>query len=159
MGAFATGKSNVSLYGQSPKPSGFAPEQTNAAYNYQSAQASAAADPRMNLKGFDRAGVSRGKGQEAYAASQAANAYAQQMSGAETIPLQDAAANANLSLQQQVSQEQLGLQLAQLQEQMRQQQALASLQRQSNAMGFAGGMFKDITGSLGGGGLLSGLLG
>lgn len=155
MAAFAS--NNVQLARKPQRPLGFDQQQTDAAYNTQSAQAISASDPRMNMKGYDKAGMSRGKGQQAYAANSAANAYAQQMASAEAIPLQDASANANVNLQHQASEDQYGLQLARLQEQMRQQQALAALQQQANATGFAGGMIRDITGSLGNG-LLSGLM-
>lgn len=152
----------VSLNTKTPKPLGFDPQQTNAAYKFQRAQADAVADPRLNMKGFDKAGFSRGKGQQGYAAAGAANAYADQMAQAQNIPLQDASVNANLGLQQAASQDQMGLALARLQEQANQQQAMANLQRQANASGFAGGMFRNLIGSIGGGssgGLLSGLMG
>lgn len=151
----------VTMNTKAPKPMGFAPQQTDAAYNFQRAQADAVADPRLNMKAYDKAGFSRGKGQQGYAAAGAANAYADQMAQAQNIPLMDAAANANLGLQQQASQDQMGLALARLQEQANQQQAMANLQRQANASGFSGGMFKNLLGSIGGssGGLLSGLMG
>jgi hypothetical protein len=157
MPAFA--QDQIQLYAKPNKPLGFDQQQTDSAYKYQRAQAQAVADPRMNMKAYDKAGMSRGKGQQQYAASAAANAYAKEASAAEQIPLQDAAANANLNLQYAASQDQMALQLARIQEQMRQQQALAALQRQANASGFAGGMFRNLTGSLGGGNLLSGLMG
>jgi hypothetical protein len=147
MPAFAT--NNVNVWSP-PKPAGFTQQQTDATQNYQRAQAQAVADPRMNMKAYDKAGLSRGKGQQQYAASAAANAYANAASAAESAPLQDAASSANLGLQYAASQDQMGLQLAQLQEQMRQQQALAALQQQANGMGFVGGSVRNI---------LSGLMG
>lgn len=155
MPAFPT-SNQVTLNERLNRPTGFAPNQTGAAYNYQRAQAQAVADPRMNMKAYDKAGVSRGKGQQQYAAGAAANAYAQQASAAEQIPMQDAAANANIGLQYAASQDQLGLQMAQFQEQIRQQEAMAALQRQANAAGLASGLVRNVTG---GGNLLSGLLG
>jgi hypothetical protein len=146
MPAFA--QDELQLYAKPNKPLGFDQRQTDSAYNYQRAQSQAVADPRMNMKAYDKAGMSRGKGQQQYAASSAANAYAKEAAAAEQIPLQDAAANANLNLQYSASQDQMALQLARLQEQMRQQQALAALQRQGNAAGFAGGQVRNILSGL-----------
>jgi hypothetical protein len=137
---------NVALTPKTPKPPGITESQTGAAYNFQRAQADAVADPRLNLKAYDKAGFSRGKGQQGYAASGSANAYADQMSQAQQIPLQDAAANANLGLQYSASQDQMGLALARLQEQAAQQQAMAALQKQSNALGFAGNLLSGLLG-------------
>lgn len=175
MNPFAGASGNdVAMNPKPPKPLGFTDKQTNAAYNFQRAQADAVADPRLNMKAFDRAGFSRGKGQQGYAAMGAANAYADQMSQAQQVPLMDAAANANIGLQYDASRDQHGLALARLQEQANQQQALAALQRQGMASGFAGNMFKNLMGNTGGsggglmgmlignngpGGLLSGLMG
>lgn len=141
---------------QSQRPQGFAPQQTQGAYNFQKAQAHSASDPRMHMKGFDKAGLSRGKGQQGYAAASAAQAYGQANEAAEGIGLQDSVSNANLNLQYDASRDQQSLALARLQEQMRNQQAMFGLQRQANAMGFAGNMLNDVMGS--GGGLLSGLM-
>lgn len=135
---------DIDLYKRPNKPIGFTDQQTQGAYNYQRAQASSAADPRMNMKAYDKAGMSRGKGQQQYAAAAAANAYADQASAAENIPLQDAASNANLNLQYAASQDQTALQLARVQEQMRQQQALAALQQQANAAGYTGGLMGNL---------------
>lgn len=162
MNPFA-GTNSVDMNPKPPKPLGFTDQQTNGAYNFQRAQADAVADPRLNMKAFDRAGFSRGKGQQGYAAAGAANAYADQMSQAQQIPLMDSSVNANMGLQYAASRDQQGLALARLQEQAAQQQAMANLQRQANASGFAGGMFKSLLGGglmgTGSGGLLSGLMG
>jgi hypothetical protein len=144
---------------QSQRPQGFTPQQTQGAYNFQKAQAHASSDPRMHMKGFDRAGFSRGKGQQGYAAASSAQAYGQGNAAAEGIGLQDAASNANLGLQYDASRDQQGLALARLQEQMRNQQSMFGIQRQANAMGLAGNIFGGVMNSLGGGGnLLTGLL-
>lgn len=135
---------DIELHRRPNRPLGLADQQTQGAYNYQRAQASAVADPRMNMKAYDKAGMSRGKGQQQYAAASAANAYAGQAADAENIPLQDAASNANLNLQYAASQDQTALQLARLQEQMRQQQALAALQQQANAAGYTGGLMSNL---------------
>jgi hypothetical protein len=134
---------------QSRRPQGFTPQQTQGAYNNQKAQAHASSDPRMHMKGFDRAGFSRGKGQQGYAAASSAQAYGQGNAAAEGIGLQDAASNANLGLQYDASRAQQGLALARLQEQMRSQQSMFGIQQQANEMGLAGNIF---------GGLLNGLL-
>jgi hypothetical protein len=147
MNPFAGAQQNtVALSPQKPNPLGFSPHQTNAAFNFQRAQADAAGDSRMNMKAFDKAGFSRSKGQQGYAAAGAANAYADQMSQAQQIPLQDASANANIGLQQAASQDQMGLALARLQEQSAHQQAMANLQRQSNTLGFAGNILSGLMG-------------
>lgn len=144
---------------QSQRPQGFSPQQTQGSYNFQKAQSHASSDPRMHMKGFDRAGFSRGKGQQGYAAASAAQAYGQGAEAAEGIGLQDAASNANLNLQYDASRDQQALALARLQEQSRNQQAMFGIQQQANAMGLAGNIFGSVMGSMGGGGnLLSGLL-
>lgn len=148
MPAFA--QNNVTMYQKPGQQQGFSQQQTDSAYNYQRAQAQSVADPRMNMKAYDKAGMSRGKGQQQYAASAAANAYANAAAEAEQVPMQDASANANIRLQNAASQDQMGLQLATMQEQIRQQQALAALQQQANATGFVGGSVRNI---------LSGLMG
>jgi len=136
-------------------PQGFTPQQTRGSRNYQMAQAHATSDPRLQMKGYDRAGLSRSKGQQAYAASAGANAYAQQAAAAANVPLQDAASNANLRLQYDMSRNQQALALARIQEQVRNQQRMFALQNQANAMGFVGNLFGDI----GGGQILQGLTG
>lgn len=141
-------RDQIQSYTQPAKPLGFAQQQTDAAYNQGRAQAQAVADPRMNMKAYDKAGMSRGKGQQQYAATSAANAYAQAAGAAEQIPMQDASTNANMGLQHAASQDQMALQMSQLQEQMRQQQALAALQRQSNASGFLGGTVQNLLSGL-----------
>jgi hypothetical protein len=144
---YAASKHNIQV--QSQRPQGFASQQTQGAYNNQKAQAHASSDPRMHMKGFDRAGFSRGKGQQGYAAASAAQAYGQGNAAAEGIGLQDAASNANLGLQYDASRDQQGLALARLQEQLRSQQSMFGVQQQANEMGLAGNIF---------GGLLNGLL-
>ncbi len=143
MGTFLS-PNDIELYRKPNRPMGFSDQQTQGAYNYQRAQAQAVADPRMNMKAYDKAGMSRGKGQQQYAATAAANSYADQAAAAENIPLQDAASNANLNLQYAASQDQTALQLARVQEQLRQQQALAALQQQANAAGYAGGLVGNL---------------
>jgi len=140
-------KHNITV--QSQRPQGFTSQQTQGAYHNQKAQAHASSDPRMHMKGFDRAGFSRGKGQQGYAAASAAQAYGQGNAAAEGIGLQDSFSNANLGLQYDASRDQQGLALARLQEQMRNQNSMFGIQRQANEMGLAGNIF---------GGLLNGLL-
>lgn len=143
MGTFLN-PDDIQLYKRPQKPVGFTDQQTQGAYNYQRAQAQAVADPRMNMKAYDKAGLSRGKGQQQYAAAAAANAYAPQAAAAEDIRLQDAASNANLGLQYDASQDQTALQLARIQEQLRQQRAMAALQQQANATGYTGGLIGNL---------------
>lgn len=127
---------------QSQRPQGFQPQQTQGAYNFQKAQAHATSDPRMHMKGFDKAGLSRGKGQQGYAAASAAQAYGQANEGAEGIGLQDSVSNANLNLQYDASRDQQALALARLQEQMRNQQAMFGLQQQANQVGLLSGLMQ-----------------
>ena len=126
----------------SQRPQGFQPQQTQGAYNFQKAQAHATSDPRMHMKGFDKAGLSRGKGQQGYAAASAAQAYGQANEAAEGIGLQDSVSNANLNLQYDASRDQQALALARLQEQMRNQQAMFGLQQQANQAGLLSGLMQ-----------------
>ena len=135
MAAFSN---NVNL--NQPRETGYSPRQTQGAYNFQQAQAFSAADPRMNMKGLDRPGVSRGSGQQGYAAAAAANAYANGMQNAESIPIQDASYNANTALQQQASRDQMAQQYAASQDQMRQQQAMFNLSNRQNTLGLLAGL-------------------
>lgn len=126
------------------RPQGFATQQTQGAYNFQKAQAHAASDPRMHMKGFDRAGFSRGKGQQGYAAGAAAQAYGQQNANAESVGLQDAASNANLNLSYDAAQDQQSLALARLQEQSRNQQSMFGIQQQANQAGLFGTLLSGL---------------
>ena len=161
----------VNLY-QQPSPSlGYTPRQTNAEANYHQARAHAMADPRFNAKQFDRPGSSRGKGQYAYGAAQAATAYADSLSQGEAARMQDAYSNAGLRLNDQARQQDFGLALSGLQEQDAQQAAMFNLGQQGRALDFAGNAFNQMMGSAGqaaaspmaaysnfGGGVLKGLM-
>lgn len=125
---------------QPPRQTGYTPQQTQGAYNFQQAQAFSAADPRMNMKFLDRGGLSRGAGQQAAAAARSANAYSNGMQNAEAIRLQDASYNANANLQQQASRDQMAQQYAAFQERMRQMEAMHSLSNKQNALGILSGL-------------------
>lgn len=141
----------MSAFGQeimmnSPRPQGFTKRQTRGAANNAAATAEAAGNQRLQMKQYDRAGLSRGKGQKARAAASAATNYAQGMMAAEQQPLQDAASNANLDLNYMASQNQQGLALSRALEQQRHNEFMARLQRQSNATGYLGGLLSGLIG-------------
>jgi len=94
----------------------------------------------MNMKGLDRPGLSRAGGQQSYAAAAAANAYANGMQNAESIPIQDASYNANAALQQQASRDQMSQQYAAFQERLRQQQAMFDISNKQTALGLLSGL-------------------
>lgn len=122
---------------------------TQGAFNNAMASAQAQADPRFNIKNYDRPGVSRGKGQANLAATQGANALAQGVANAYAIPAQDATTNAQNALNYQQAAEQFGLGSSAIGMQNDYANALASLQRQQQAMNFQG---QALNGLLGGAG-------
>lgn len=152
-----------------PNPYSFNPQQTNASYNWNRAQAVQKADPRFNAKQYQRAGMSSSKGTAAAGAAEAGNAYAQGMAAAEASRMQDAYANANMQLADQVERDRYSNALIGLQEQNAQSNWMNNMQSMQNAQGFMGdfmgGMTKNIFGGMNpmammnqGQNLLSGLL-
>lgn len=135
-------------------PLGFTPRQTNAEANYRKAMAVASADPRFNVKPYDRASVSRGAGQYSYAAAKGAQQYADGIAGAEMSRMQDAYSNAGQLLGEQARQQEFGMALAGLQEQQGQEAYMNNLRRRQRSMDFAGNVFGQILG----GGALGGLV-
>lgn len=122
---------------------------TQGAFNNALASAQAQADPRFHVKNYDRSGVSRGKGQAHLASVQGANALAQGIADAYAIPAQDATTNAQNTLNYQQAAEQFGLGSSAIGMQNDYANALASLQRQQQAMNFQG---QALNGLLGGAG-------
>lgn len=130
----------VQLY-QQPSPAlGFDPRQTSAEANYFQAMAHASADPRATVKQFDRAGLSRGRGQYSQAAAIGAQNYAQGMAQAERARMSDAYAGAGLNLEHQGRQQDFGMALAGLQQQ-------AAISQQNRAMDFSGNVFNQMQGA------------
>lgn len=129
--------------------------QTNGAFNTAFAQAQASADPRFNMKEYDRAGISRSKGTKAQANITAQQSLADGMAQAYQVPMQDALANANNTLGYEQMQEGYGQQLTGLAQQNDYANALAALQRQQNAMNYQSG----VLGGLLGGGWLNSIVG
>lgn len=119
---------------------GYTPQQTQGAYNQAQAQAFSMGDPRLSLKALDKAGFSRGAGQQSYAAANAANQYANGMQNAEAIPIQDASQNANYNLQMQASRDQMAQQLAAYQERVRQMHAMHNISNQQHTLGILSGL-------------------
>jgi hypothetical protein len=104
------------------------------------ARAVAMADPRQNMKPYDRAGMSRGRGQMHQAGIQAAQNYQQGMSQVFDDALQRQAANASAMQGLQIGQEQYGQALGALQAQAVYSQQMANLQRQGALIGLLGDM-------------------
>lgn len=155
--------SNVNMYA-APRPDlGPSRGQVSANYNNIRADADAMSDPRLNTKGLDRGGLSRGLGQQYMGSVAAAKAYGDQLSAAEKGLLSDASGTATMGLRNQAAQEQQGIALSQLQQQQAQRQWQNQFQQYKNATDFTGGIFSNLLGGGGGGGLnvnsiLSGLL-
>lgn len=102
------------------------------------ARATASADPRFNMKQYDRAGVSRGRGQMHQAGISAAQNYQQGMSDVFSQQLQQQSQNANAMLGLDVGQEQFGQALGALNSQAAYSQQMANLQRQGALLGLLG---------------------
>lgn len=115
------------------------------------AEAQAMADPRFNMKEYDRAGISRGRGTQAAAGIKAAQALAEGVARAYTTPTQEAVEDANAQRDFQQQREQFGQALTGLQQQNDYANALASLQRQQNAMQFQGNLLNGLLGTVGAG--------
>jgi hypothetical protein len=104
------------------------------------ARAQASADPRFNMKKYDRAGVSRGRGQSAQAGITAAESFSQGIADVYDNQLKQQAANADAMMQLQQGQEQYAQALGGLQAQANYADQLASLQRQNILYGLLGGL-------------------
>jgi hypothetical protein len=102
------------------------------------ARAYASADPRFNMKKYDRAGVSRGRGQSAQAGIAAAENFSQGIADVYDNQLKQQAANADAMLQLQQGQEQYAQALGGLQSQAAYADQMAALQRQGILYGLLG---------------------
>lgn len=115
-----------------PKPQGYTPGQMNASFNQAMASAHQAADQRYSLKGLDKAGMSRGAGQQYLGGINSATRLANGVAEAYSQNLQDQAANANLAIDP--TAEGFGLNVGGIAQQAQYANALAALQRQRQAM-------------------------
>ena len=125
-------ENNVNLYRPLPTPPAARPNASGMARAY------ASADPRFNMKEFDRAGVSRGRGTSAQAGIGAARNFAQGIAGVYDDQLRQQAANADSMLQLQRGQEEYGQALGGLQSQATYADQMAALQRQGLLYGLLG---------------------
>ena len=140
---------NVNTYTTAPQ----AVPKTQAAFSNALASAQASADPRFNMKEYDRNGVSRGKGTQYMAGIKGAQSLADGVASAYQIPMQDAATNAGNALQYQTQNEGYGLDAAGLAQQNNYSNALAALQRQQSMLNFQGNALGGLLGNTGGGGM------
>lgn len=102
------------------------------------ARAAASADPRYNMKGLDRAGVSRGRGTAAQAGIGAAQQFASGIAEVYDDQLRQQSSNADAMLQLQRGQEEYGQALGALQAQATYADQMAALQRQGLLYGLIG---------------------
>ena len=102
------------------------------------ARAYASADPRFNMKPYDRAGMSRGRGQAAKAGIDAAQGFSQSIADVYDNQLKQQASNADAMLQLQQGQEQYAQALGGLQSQATYADQMAALQRQGILYGLLG---------------------
>lgn len=123
-----------------PQVPGMPGQLTRAAFNQQLAQAHASADPRFNMKPMDRAGFSRGAGQNAMAGIAAAQNLADGVSKAYAGQLQDAQLNSSTTLGNQQAGEAIGLSMSGIGQQQAYANALAALQRQQQQQGVLSGL-------------------
>jgi len=122
---------------------------TQAAFSTAMAKAYASADPRFNMKEYDRAGISRGRGTQAQAGIKAAQSLADGVSQAYGIPAADAVTDATNDLQWQGDVESYAQGAGSIDMQNEYAKALASLQRQQAAMNFQGNALNGLLGTVG----------
>ena len=102
------------------------------------ARAYASADPRFNMKKYDRAGVSRGRGQAAQAGINAAQNFSQGIADVYDNQLRQQTVNADTMLQLQQGREGYAQALGGLQSQATYADQMAALQRQGILYGLLG---------------------
>lgn len=125
-------------------PAGTGPRRINAALNNQLAVAYSMGDPRMAVKQYDRAGLSRGGAQWNQAGIDAAQRLADGVAEAYSNQIRNQAYDSGLQLQGQEAQEQFAQALGGLQQQRDYANQMASLQRQQTMLGFAGGLLRGL---------------
>lgn len=133
---------SVRLYNR--PPDGMGPERVGAALNNDLAMALAMGDPRMAAKQYDRAGLSRGRGQWNQAGIDSAQRIADGVAEAYSNQFKNLAYDSDLQLQGQQSQEQNAQALGGLQQQRNYANQMAALQRQQTMLGFAGGLLRGL---------------
>lgn len=126
----------VNLQQPLPTPPSMAPSASGMARAY------ASADPRFNMKQYDRAGISRGRGQTAKAGIDAAQGFSQGIADVYDNQLKQQAANADAMLQLQQGQEQYSQALGGLQSQATYADQMAALQRQGILYGLLGDVMR-----------------
>lgn len=126
----------VNIYSQQPVP----PRATVNASAV--ARAKASADPRANVKQYDRAGLSRGRGQRHAAGISAAQNFAQGIAGAYDDQLRQKTANADALMQMQRGREEYGQALGALQSQAAYAGQMDALQRQGVLYGLLGDLMR-----------------
>jgi hypothetical protein len=141
-----------------PGAQGYTPQQTRGAFNQSMATAHAEGDPRYNMKPLDRAGASRGGGQQFMAGISSAQNIAKGVAAAYGGTTSDAMKNADIDLANQASREGVGLGAGGIAQQNQYANALASLQRQQAAQSFQQNLLGGLLGG-GGGGWLDNFLG
>jgi hypothetical protein len=141
-----------------PGAQGYTPQQTRGAFNQAMATAHAEGDPRYNMKPLDKAGASRGGGQQFMAGIASAQNLAKGVAAAYGVPTADAMQNASIELGNQAAREGVGLGAGGIAQQNQYANALASLQRQQAAQSFQQNLLGGLLGG-GGGGWLDNFLG
>lgn len=140
----------MNYYVNLPGAQGYTPKQTQAAFNQSMAQAHAEADPRYNMKPLDKAGTSRGAGQQYMAGIASAQNLAKGIADAYSTAPSDTMQNANIELANQAAREGVGLGVGGIAQQNQYANALAALQRQQAAYSFQNNLLGGLLGNLGG---------
>lgn len=123
----------VNLY-QTP-PTGLTPAQMRGGFNNAHARALASGDMRANMKNYDRAGFSRGRGQENQAGIAAGQSVIDGLQQAYGGAIGDQVYNAGMALGGRSGQEGFGQALGGLQQQQAYQDQLNRLQYVSTLLG------------------------
>jgi len=115
------------------QPLAFSPSRLSP-YTY--SQAVASADPRYQMKGLDRAGFSRGAGQQQQAGIQGAQSFTKGIADAYSRQLANQTMKAQARMQDEQGREKTAQQLGGMQEQDAYAGQLAGLNRQATLMNF-----------------------
>lgn len=115
-----------------PQAYGYTPRQQQASYNTGIAEAHQQSDQRYNTKPLDRAGTSRGAGQNYMAGISASKNLVDGIASAHSQSMDDQAKNAAIDLGNTQAQESAGLEYGAIAQQNNYANALAALQRQQN---------------------------